>query len=239
MHLDEYGLIVQADGDGGDTAQRMGMYGFALALTGEVPSNNFSFSRALRSLEIEPGVCVRHPFQTDFRSDPKHFSRDQQDPLIIAAGAWENRSFVKRMFVSQIKRLFTYQNKDIGGPATAGIYIRALNAWYLWPLLLLCDLQLLFNAFAIWYRSRNNPDYVDDNNHIMRLAQAQYDLPTPVSFAARKLYRRIRPINFGCVMIHPGEYHHPVYGALWWYHRADNGGNPEIAELYRPIIELF
>lgn len=235
MHRDQYGLIVQADGDGGDTAQREGMVAFVYSLIGSEFTAAWEFRQALQ-LEISPGVCVRHPFQPDFRSDPKQFSRDQQDPLIVAAGACSQTPFIKRMLWAQVKRLGKYQNADYLTPQSIGCYIRALSAWYLWPLLLFTDLGLLFQALHIYFACRNDPNNSDDNNHVIRTLQAQYTLPTPVSYVARKLYKALRPTNYGNTVL--GEKSH-IQGALNWYHSAQFGGNPEIAELYRPLVEKF
>ena len=54
----------------------------------------------------------------------------------------------------------------------------------------------------------------------------------------RYLYSLTRPVNLGNTAL--GE-KNPVMGALRWYHRSEFEGeaNPEIAELYRPLIEKY
>lgn len=245
MHVDKYGFIVQADGDGGDTAQRHGFYWLAVKLTGQQVLSNPPILGPLDTLDLLSNFrrrgFVRHPFQgpdfrppETFRDDPNHFSRDQQDVLVCMMSVHTMGPYLRWTAWNHVKRLGRYQNKDWANLSTIGIYIRAFRAWYLWPLLCLLDLQLLFNAFSIWVKAMRNPDHSDDLNHIARLVHAQAVLPTPVSWLARKLYKLIRPKG-------PLSHAEPsaIMAALRWYFRASNGGNPELAELYRPLVERF
>jgi hypothetical protein len=229
MHFDGLGLIVQADGDGGDTAQRVGMFYFA-------HQDARAFKLSIMILEVAPGIWVRHPTQEGFRKDPAHFSRDQQDALMVAAGHYKRKDVVYRTLKAQLSRFGRYQNKDWANLGTACVYIRALRARYLWPLLVMLDFGFVINAVFLWQRNRHDPDKVDDNNHIVRLQQAYQYMPTPVSWLARKLYKWIRPKNLGNTI--KGETC-PIMGSLAWYHRAENGGNPEIVEAYRPLIKRW
>jgi len=262
MHRDSLGLIVQADGDGGDTCQRTGMYWFGRFVNDGkwLESTSRQFMAEATKLEVGPGILVRHPEQPDFRSDPQSTSRDQQDPLVVALGVLEplspvgkQKQLLNRIFRAHKDRFFKYQNKDIANPQTFGLYIRAFKAKWAYPFLFLTDLGLLFNAFVA--PTQRNPDDTDDLNHIVRLTQAAIIMPTPVSWLARRLYARWRPPNCGSSIVArhewigrtgvdpsvlpPLESNH-VMGALTWYFRAQNNGNPEIAETYRPIIaKLF
>lgn len=252
MHRDQYGLIVQADGDGGDTCQRTGMYWFGrFLLDGKALEQTArEFLAEAAQLEISPGVLVRHPHQQNFvpgetfRSDPKRTSRDQQDPLVVALGALEpDRAMLTRIFRAHAKRFFKYQNADIANPSTFGIYIRAFRKWWLWPLLLVTDLGFLFGSLAVW--TQTNPDDVDDLNNVVRLSQAWAVMPTPVSWLARRLYAKWRPKTYGSYVgeyqergqtyKYPGESNH-IQGSLVWYFRPQALGNPEIAETYRPVV---
>lgn len=229
MNFDRYGLIVQSDGDGGDTAQRTGMFYFMY-------DDVVAFERALDQLEVQPGIYVRHPYQHGFRSDPSEFSRDQQRALVIAMGAYGMHDRLARLAKAHALRFGKYQNRDIIGPSHVGEYIRAFSARHLYPVLLLTDSVLLVNSVRIvlWYRS--DTDHSDDNNHVMSLAQSRYVMPTPFSWLARKVYKTFRPPNEG--NFRKGE-SLPAQGALAWYHRAENGGNPLIAETYRAVIDNF
>lgn len=255
---DHFDLIVQADGDGGDTAQREGMFAAGLYLAkrgdwGAKLTGAFAIDHAIRVLQIRPGICVRHPHQPGFRSDPKHFSRDQHDPLIIAAGLHRALMFVRDSLWNQVKRWGRYQNRDFTNPNTVSVYIRAFRAWLLWPLMLITDWGLVVSSINRIVKARN-PDESDDNNHVARLAQAQEILPTPISWIARKIYKKFRPHSCGSdrearlqwARVHgvriedlPELETDAALGAFAWYHRAQNGGNPAMVELWRPIIGRF
>jgi hypothetical protein len=242
MFRDKYGLIVQADGDGGDTCQRQGMHTFTSILIGRSPLPVLEdFLNAIAQLEVAPGVIVRHPHQEGFRSDPSHTSRDQTDALVIAAGALSHsptvRNFFKRIFFAHLKRLFFYQNKDLPLLNSFSVWIRASRAWIFYPLLFITDFGLLVNALFIWIGTRKNADDVDDINHILRLLQAYETMSTPVSWLARKVYAKTRPASFGTLRL--GEANH-VMGSVAWYFRTEAGGNVEMSEDLRPIIlQLF
>jgi len=224
MKIDNYGLIVQADGDQGDSAQRVGMWLFV------DQSNTIINYVSLKHLHNDQGLWFRHPNYPD-TSD---CSRDQMDPIIMTLGAYESKSLLKLTFKAHAKRLFFYQNKDVPMIVTPCLYIRAFKAWYLYPILCVLDIGFMF----AWVENlfRRNPDDVDDNNNIMRMTQAAQVMPTPLSWLGRKLYAKTRRPNLGNTV--KGE-KNAVMGALVWYHRPESGGNPAIAELYRPIVERY
>jgi hypothetical protein len=231
MNADENNLIIQADGDGGDTAQREGMYGFAMALYG---LRQAEFKSVVNQLEVLPGLYVRHPYQSGDNSKIADFSRDQQRPIVAAIGAYSLSDKLDSMVYSHASRLGKYQNKDIIGPVNIGEYIRAYRARPLYPVLLLTDTALLIGSIGTVIVSRFDPEDVDDNNHIVSLLQAQYFMPTPIGWLARKIYVTFRPQNYGNKILKEKS---AVVGAMAWYHRKDTGGNPAIVELYRPLIE--
>jgi hypothetical protein len=226
INFDRHGLIVQSNGDGGDTGQRTGMFYY-------VHHDPEGFSRALDVLEVEPGLYVRHPFQDDFRDKIPRFSRDQQRPIVIALGKYRMYDRLWRITKNHMLRLGKYQNKDIAGPSHMGEYIRAFRFKPLYPVLLATDAMLIVGSLEAAVVSRWDPGFTDDNNHLMALLQAQDVMPTPLSWVARKLYRNFRAPSVGSS--HFGE-SCPVQGALLWYHRTESGGNPLIAEAYRPLV---
>ena len=226
MHYDSHGLIVQADGDGGDTAQRTGMFYY-------VYHDPEAFERALDLLEISPGVYVRHPYQENFRSDPNRFSRDQQRPIVIAMGEYGMNERLERLFKAHVFRLGKYQNADYIGPVNVGEYIRALKIQALYPVLVFTDLALVWGSLEVAFWGGRNPDEVDDNNHVMSLVQSQRVMPTVTGWLARRIYKGFRPRNLGNEIL--GE-DSPAQGALAWYHRLESKGNPMIAEAYRDAV---
>lgn len=227
IHFDAHGFIVQANGDGGDTAQRTGMLFFQYR-------DEEAFSKALDQLEIAPGIYVRHPYQSGFRNDPNRFSRDQQRALVIAMGSYGMNDRLWRLAKAHLSRFGKYQNLDYLGPSHLGEYLRAFRAWPVYPVLMLTDLGLVISSLDIAFT--RDKDNVDDNNHVMALIQASQTLPTPVSWFASRLYKNFRPVNFGNEFL--GEVD-PAQGALSWYHREESGGNPFIGEAYRqPLRHL-
>jgi hypothetical protein len=227
IHFDIYNLIVQSDGDGGDTAQRTGMFFY-------VHGDRLAFEAALNRLEMSPGIYARHPYQEGFRSNPARFSRDQQRPLVIALGKYRMYDRLKRLTVEHVKRFGKYQNLDFIGPTNISEYIRAFRAQALYPVLYFSDLGLLTDSILNVASSYFNRDQTDDNNHVLTLLQSQDIMPTPVSWLARKIYKYFRARNFGNTIL--GE-DSPIQGALAWYHRSESGGNPLIAESYRELIQ--
>jgi hypothetical protein len=267
MVVDAYALIVQQDADGGDTLQREGMYAFGKWLI-EKNGGGYVIKdpperdpkTVMDKLEVAPGVYVRHPDPTKWYSNPATTSRDQLIPVIAYAAAYKDYSRLWRLFRATAGRGFFAQNFYRCGenesewkvPDTMighlGLFIRA-GGWYtalLYPLLLITDtLELLANLVEQiplhWEESthslrwRNMGD-VHDNNTIIGILLAAEFKPTPISWLNRQLYSVLKAKNYGNVFL--GEENH-VMGSLAWYHRADAGGSPEMAELYRPSIEKY
>jgi hypothetical protein len=132
IYFDRHGLIVQADGDGGDTAQREGMYWFARAMRerGEELSRRrlppfqawrtkAEYMRVMNLLEFKNiggegiGLFVRHPYQRE-HNDPRKMSRDQLLPLIAAMSAWDDQARLTRVYerLSGQPGPFAFLNKD-------------------------------------------------------------------------------------------------------------------------------
>jgi hypothetical protein len=230
LHFDGFGMIVQADMDGGDSCNRLGMYYFGLWCRYHQEQDLFpvamEFAKKAALLEVSAGKYVRHPDPLKWYSSPDRTSRDQLIPLICAFGAFGITGALKRLFNEMPK-----VNKDIFGPAHLALFIRAFNWFPLWPVLWLTDLWMLFGVLIDLYKQRD-PNEVDDNNCIIMHLFAHKFLPTPVSWLARKVYSTFRPKSLG-----PVTENNRVMRALVHYHRKESGGSPAIAELYRPLIE--
>lgn len=234
MHYDSYALIVNGDGDGGDTCQREGMYGFLTAI--RVPLDTW--------LEIKPGVYVRHPDPQQWWSNPKTTSRDQLSPIIWYCAVTKDYSRLGRLFKACLKRGMFAQNTEekdgtrklpdtmVGNIAD---FIRAFGSDITHPLyflLLGLDFASLVAQIA-WLLTPRSLDDVDDNNRVLGHIGAAMFVPTPFSWLSRKLYARFRPTSFGS-STEPNR----VLAALTWYHRGPNG-NPEFVELFRPFINKY
>lgn len=230
MYRDVNNLIVQKDGDGGDTAQRTGFYYAALYLQaflglGRTLIGEYEFSRAVDLLVTTKGL-IRNPIKWN---DPKDTSRDQTIPMIIACGLYGYEERVK-----QIKpRFFRYQNGDFESPQNANEVRRALNKY---PSLL-GDIWALFAAIIRCKQAAKNLDDVgDDLNLLISLVFFNVIKPSIIAKFALRYYLKHRPFNYGMTKF---DEHDPVIGALMWYFREESGGNPEIAEAWRPIVGYF
>lgn len=269
MYIDAYALIVQQDQDGGDTLQREGMYAFGkwlrynknknVLIVDEIPERRDP-AAIMDKLEVRPGIFVRHPDPWKWYSDPDTTSRDQLVPVIAYCGAYEDYARLGRLFKQTLKRgLFAQNTKRAGdGPrswkmpdtmlAHLDLFIRA-GGWYtapLYPLLFVTDTvdlvgTLLQQVPIHWQQTARRmrfklPKDVDDNNVIISHLMAASFKPTPISWLNRQIYSITRRQNLGNT--EKGEAN-PVMGALVWYHRTEAGGNPEMAELYRPLVEQY
>lgn len=269
MYIDSYALIVQQDGDGGDTLQREGMYAFGKWLRYNQETNTLFIAESperqdpakiISKFEIEPGIYIRHPDPRKWYSNPDTTSRDQVVPVIAYCGAYQDYPRLWRLFKATAKRGFFAQNiiRNGGGSQTPkipdtmlghlGLFIRA-GGWYtapLYPVLFITDfadlVATVLNAIPIQWQK--NPGHlrleelkdVDDNNTIIAHLMAVKFKPTPISWLNRQIYSISRGRNFGNIEM--GE-SNPVMGSLVWYHRYEGRGNPEMAELYRPLIEEY
>ena len=269
MYIDAYAIIVQQDGDGGDSLQREGMFAFGKALRYHQRANILIVSenperqdsvRTMDKFETAPGIYVRHPDPQKWYSNPATTSREQIVPLIAFCAAYQDYARRWRLFKATASRGLFAQNilrngegqKDKKIPDTMlghlGLFIRAGGTWTapLYPLLFITDtadlLGTLFASIPIhWEESHlrlrwEEPRDVDDNNTIVAHLMAAHFKPTPISWLNRQLYSGLRAQNLGNTVL--GE-SNPVMGALSWYHRREAGGNPEIAELYRPLIQEY
>jgi len=264
-YLDARGLIVQSNGDAGDTAQREGWAWFGIwirqAKLAEPweKSLPLSFQNTIALLEIdESGLFRRHPDQWN---DDKDFSRDQQIPIVASLGVWGLRQPLDRLFRRLKDRGWRCQNGDIAGADHLNLFARAQGR----TPSVLGDVQLMGMSAII--AMKTDPDDVgDDLNHIVNLLQASFIAPSAYSLKALNLYAKNRPISFGCYLqtyrakfgFDPAVSKEVmiarirdgiasgwttdcprVLGALRWYFRLESGGNPELAELYDPVVRAY
>ena len=135
--FDRYGLIIQRDGDGGDTAAREGMYWLAKAARealfnhpGQPKAGPFQawrtrddFVRVLDLLEEKDaagqytGHYRRHPYDPRWNTSDK-MSRDNMLPLIAAMGAYGGPDMEQRLGrfydnMSTFAGFLRFLNKDL------------------------------------------------------------------------------------------------------------------------------
>lgn len=269
MYVDTYALIVQQDGDGGDTLQREGMYAFGKWMRYNLEDNTVYINdmpqrrdpaKIIDKLEVKPGIFIRHPDPEQWYSNPKTTSRDQLVPVIAYCAAYRDYPRLWRLFKATAKRGMFSQNtkragkghKEFKVPDTflghLSLFIRGGGYWTapFYPLLILTD-SISFAGTIIhqipihWeqtnkrFRFKEGRDVDDNNTIIYHLVAAQFK-PTPVSWLHRQFYAATRRPSNGNYLL--GETNN-VMGALVWYHRRQNRGNPEMAELYRPLVMKY
>lgn len=144
-YFDTAGLLVNKlnpatpDGDGGDSAQMMGLYRFGRYMKQRASKNDIAMDRdqarfaseldiltyteghgnvdttgAIHKQVSYPGIYVRHPkpCSPDWAANPRTFSRDQQRSLVVAMGALKQKKKLFRIFWEHIKRGGFYQNNQ-------------------------------------------------------------------------------------------------------------------------------
>jgi hypothetical protein len=227
----------------------------------EAPSSRRPASEDIISrFEVSPGIYIRHPDPTKWYSNPETTSRDQVLPVIAYCAVVEDYPRLWRLFKATMDRGMFAQNvlrlgdgeaeKKIPDPMHLNMaqFIRAGGWWTapFYPALFFFDaVEIVGTALTAlplhfkddhWIPRWKTEDDVDDNNVVVQHLLAAVYKPTPLSEFNRYLYVITRPKNFGNTIL--GE-KNPVMGALRWYHRREIGGNPEMAELYRPLIETY
>lgn len=136
-YWDKFGLLVQKPpkADGGDGAQRLGMFYYGHYLLNKPPFRidaseydcnkttfNYlsSFEQKLALIHDGSGNFRRHPDSSKWYSDWNRMSRDQMTPLIICMGAYKLKRplllslyrLVSRLgFMNNTRRNFVYENE--------------------------------------------------------------------------------------------------------------------------------
>lgn len=235
MHLDEFGLPMQADRDRNDQLNRVGL--ILLAKTFTKPEVTFAINalhytcwKAVVSwLQPKPGVYTRYK-----GSDPNNVSADQLIPVLcywVAVGFEKQQ--IKDMYLAMLSRFGFAQNiydgldgkqnkwkvPDLMVFRAMPLFSRGLsNAFgvsrYLWDLYLVAMLiwDLLYMKFG--------KDPCDVNCTLTTFLTCIKVKPTFISVSVWNLWLL---------------YGNP-YERLKRYHRADALGNPEIAEMYKEFL---
>ena len=270
LAIDHHGLIVQTDGDGGDTAQREGWAWFGSRIREHELHNPWSvqrcitFGQAMSLLEIDQsGVFRRNP---DKYNQPQDFSRDQTIPIIAAMGIWEDTARLERFWDRTKARNFLTQNGEMLRPDGVNLFQRARGV----KPGVIGEIQLAGGVATRLAQATDPNDVGDDLNLLVMLLMAKLRFPTTNTGIAETSTEEViglyanRPLSYGSYLQSyrrefgvdlkasdvevrkrmddriphwkPDKDCPPVLGALRWYFRTESKGNPELAELYAPII---
>jgi len=160
----------------------------------------------------KPGKFRRHDDPEKWYSDADRMSRDQSTPLVINMGAWGLDLYLDEFLVSHMERWFLFTHNTIGNfqyrtleehldrstPDVEWDYnwkaadltffefwaseIRAAGAWYLYPLLLVFDLETFYSS--VFYRFDDDDDVL---NHITTCSYSKFKFPTHLTYLSNKI----------------------------------------------------
>jgi hypothetical protein len=204
LKVDRHGLIVQTDGDGGDTAQREGWAWFGAWIREHELHNpwpirrSITFQEAMGFLEVgQTGIFRRHP---DQHSQPQDFSRDQTIPIVAAMGVWGDTARLERLWNRTAARNYHAQNGDLFLPEIVNLFERARGVQP-GPI---GDLQLAGSVLARNSQAANRDNVGDDLNLVVQLLMAALRFPSagsgiPGTSTAdvMKMYAKGRPLSYG------------------------------------------
>lgn len=191
------GVVVQNDGDSGDTAQRCGTVVSLIKLMGFDPDSfGISYQKMISQLKVGHGRYRRSPFD-GWYSDPTNLSRDQLSILMLAMALVGDKKELKEASKEIAMRGGFMQNMlrgaddperrwkcpDFMTPGLLAVIIRGLDAWYLYPILCILDVfymfDLIFRKYHLWDA---------DNMLAQNLWYARSKYPTPAIYITLKLY---------------------------------------------------
>jgi hypothetical protein len=227
-----------------------------------LPERRLTYEQVLAQLEVgQTGIFRRHPHKWN---NPDDFTRDQTIPLVAAMGYLGDAARLQRFYHELRRRNWFAQNMrdEMGTPFFRNFIRRARDE----EPDRLTDAAFIAGAVqARIDQCRGNMDDVgDDLNLVVILAMEAARKPNAEADAARLYYTRNRPDNYGMFLGtyrrlwgtdwsgatretmkgliddikrsgQPPDCPR-ILGALRWYFRAESGGCPGLAELYRPII---
>lgn len=213
--------LSQSNGDGGDSSQRVGTFYVLLKILGIELKPQYELS--MKAHEIVGGRYRRFPEPTYWGSDPTNFSRDQQLILNLCFASVGDKKRLKESYKAIALRLGFHQNflrgtddptkywkvPDFITPAELGIFIRGLDLWVLYPVLVFLD---FFFVLDLWLRKLKPWDA--DNMLAQVLFYASYKMPT---FWSRLVFHLYGLTDFK--------------ERLWEYHCTLDG--------IKPLHELF
>lgn len=208
FHRNENFLPTQADGDMGDTANRIGALYSCLAALNEPYDDMYTETSAgLRETLIFltwglfPGRYRRGYAPGRWFNNPDNMTRDQMVPLECAMALTKNFKIARKHLAKRLMRClfhFSTQNDgDDAGPlkykfpdpptfTELAVLVRACNFWLLYPLLMILDLFVLIDVLLSFkFASKDS-----DNTLLPQLLTCTLKMPTPVAWLIRHFYAK-------------------------------------------------
>ena len=233
MHYDERGLIVQSDSCGGDQLHREGWFAVPFLLGYEMANDlantrwvgkkdKISYSYPMAIQVLTDGGPLRRtwkdgPGPEGYKwTDPKDVSRDQVIPNITAAFLCQ--SVICKQWLRDF--FWFFPNWDLCMPMHRNHLYRSTGD----TPTAIGDLQLFWASKLVVWKIRKNPDDVDNLlNHLQLLILSELSRPTEGSRRAIQYLHSQLGIE-------------GIMKSLRHYHRAESNGNPEMAEIYLPLV---
>lgn len=222
---------------------------------------NFCVDRYIKNIGLlndpnHPGLIRRYPDPAYWGGQSDRLSRDQSVSNVIAMG-FLDRGLLKNFFLAHLKyrallfltntranwawppgdprysaAAYKWKLPDLTVLSFHGLYIRGFNAWLLYPLLWLTDLEILVNAIIKVVSYSQMPTNNDDLSHLLTQYQSELVMPTLWSKMAKWIYRlRKYPAN-------SGQADNPAQATMNAYFDSADPG-PALNEVYREINAFF
>lgn len=211
MTLKDYtennGLLVQKDGDGGDSSHMTALASGLLLLCDDAANADNYFNALVNRCTPIKGIWIRHPDQSKWYSNINNLSRDSAHAIMWCLSVWSihygsnyAKEIIKDFWRRKIKRFGFHQNihigcdvpsnetgykiPDITSPEEISQFFRAFNLWWTYPIISVLDLSLLINV--IFGRKKWDSDFLLAKNII--LANMKYK--TVFGLIAKFVYKR-------------------------------------------------
>lgn len=179
--IDQYGLIVQQDGDGGDCPARCGVAIGVRWMWGDKFDATELLDTTQKYLRNPIGYYFRHPIRWN---DTWDFSRDQASRLMLGYMIARRRDLAVDYYERVLHNNVEHPNGDMVGFGEVVNYWRSARlAWLTWPLLVLFDCKYFIDIISYKWQP-----WDIDNLFIMDLYYAQKKCWTPTAWLAAKLY---------------------------------------------------
>ena len=201
-YRDRFGVIVQRDGDGGDTCNRIGMlYGCLSILQApddmnRPPEDGFCITEARLAATLPTGRYRRHPDSSKWYSNINNVTRDQMSPMICAMVLNGTTTLLIWHFKARLKRgllhfstqdqvegtpgKVRYKLPDLPSPMELAAFIRGFGKG-------LCLLPLLDRAL-LYEAKKANAENIREGQLILHLAVSKL-YPTAASKKALELVK--------------------------------------------------
>ena len=205
------GVITQADGDKGDTLNRLGVYYSALYALGALRDDraqplSVGLIRSYFSLQAGPTIIEFGRFRRGnsanrWFNNPNNVTRDQMVPVEASMALSRDTELARAHFWKRAKRLFfhfstqndgqdagplKYKLPDLCTPSEFGTLIRATRYKLLYFLLPVTDLFLWLDVK--YSRSVSERSLYDADNQLLPQVLAALDQPTFVTEFVRRTY---------------------------------------------------